>query len=60
MSLKFPIIRIMQTLFKNLFNLMNLLRISLFVIFTKIFQKPSVKGTLRYQKINFFTTSALS
>ena len=50
----------MQTLLKNLFNLMNLLGISLLVIFTKIFQKPSVKGTLRYQKINFFTTSALS
>ncbi len=32
----------------------------LFVIFTKIFRKPSVKGTLRYRKINFFTTSALS
>ena len=48
----------MQTLFKNLFNLINLLKISLLVIFTKIFRKPSVKGTLRYQKINFFTTSA--
>jgi len=39
---------------------MNLFRISLFVILTKIFQEPSVKGTLRYQKISFFTTSALS
>jgi general secretion pathway protein K len=52
--------RIMQTLFKNLFNLIRLLKISLFVISNKIFQKPSVKGTLRYQKINFLTTSALS
>ena len=50
----------MQTLFKNLFNSMNLLGISLSVIFTKMFPKPSVKGTLRYRKINFFTTSALS
>jgi len=56
----YELTRIMQTLFKNLFNLMNLLGISLFVILTKIFQKPLVKGTLRYQKINFFTTSALS
>jgi hypothetical protein len=39
---------------------MNLLGISLFVILTEIFPKPSVKGALRYQKINFFTTSALS
>jgi len=38
---------------------MNLLGISLFVIVIKIFREPSVKGTLRYQKINFFTTSAL-
>jgi hypothetical protein len=30
------------------------------VLSNKIFQKPSVKGTLRYQKINSFTTSALS
>jgi hypothetical protein len=51
---------IMQTLLKNLFNLMNLLKISLMVLSNKIFQKPSVKGTLRYQKINSFTTSALS
>jgi len=50
----------MQTLLKNLFNSMILLGISLFVIFTKIFPKPSVKGTLRYQKINFFITSVLS
>ncbi|MFH1704287.1 MAG: hypothetical protein ABIB41_12840 [Nitrospirota bacterium] len=50
----FLLTRIIQTLFKNL------LGISLFVIFTKIFRNPSVKGTLRYQKINFFTTSALS
>jgi hypothetical protein len=48
----------MQTLFKNLFNLINLLKISLLVLLNKIFRKPSVKGTLRYQKINFFTTSA--
>jgi hypothetical protein len=32
----------------------------LFIISTKIFQLPFVKGTLRYRKINFFTTSALS
>ncbi len=50
----------MQTLFKNLFNLIDLLGISLFVIFIKIFHEPLVRGTLRYQKINFFTTSALS
>jgi hypothetical protein len=48
----------MQTLLKNLFNSMNLLKTSLLVIADKIFQKPSVKGTLRYRKINFFTTSA--
>jgi hypothetical protein len=40
--------------------LIRLLKISLLVISTKIFQKPSVKGTLRDQKINFFTTSASS
>ena len=56
----FLLTRIMQTLFKNLFNLINLWGISLFVMFTKIFRNPSVKGTLRYQKIIFFTTSALS
>ncbi len=50
----------MQTLFKNLFNSMNLLGLSLSVIFTKIFPEPSVKGKSRYRKINFFTTSALS
>jgi hypothetical protein len=49
----------MQTLFKNLFNSINLLRISLLVIFIKIFRKPSVKSTLRYRKINFFIKSAL-
>jgi hypothetical protein len=38
---------------------MNSLRISLFVIFTKIFHEPFVKGKSRYRKINFFTTSAL-
>jgi hypothetical protein len=38
---------------------MNLLRISLFVIFTKIFREPFVKGKSRYRKINFLTTSAL-
>jgi hypothetical protein len=72
------------------FNSMNLLKISLFVIFTrlessaiyggvnapecrlnnqrspsfltgftKIYHKSSVKSTLRYRKINFFTTPAL-
>ncbi len=50
----------MQTLFKNLFNLMNLLKLFLSVIFTKIFRKSSVRGTLGYQKINFFTPSASS
>jgi hypothetical protein len=50
----------MQTLFKNLFNSMDLLKISLLVIPTKIFLKPSVRGALRYQKINFLTTSASS
>jgi hypothetical protein len=49
----------MQTLLKNLFNSMNLLNLFLFVLFTKIFPMPSVKGRLRYRKINFFTTSAL-
>ncbi|MDH5768483.1 MAG: LPS assembly lipoprotein LptE [Nitrospirota bacterium] len=34
------------------------MKVFLFVILTKKLQKPSVKGTLRYQKINFFTTSA--
>ena len=48
----------MQTLFKILLNSMNLLKTSLLVIFTKIFLKPSVKGTLRYRKIKFLTTSA--
>jgi hypothetical protein len=38
---------------------MNLLKISLFIIFTKIFREPFVKGKSRYRKINFFTTSAL-
>jgi hypothetical protein len=55
----FAFTQIMQILLKNLFNSMNLLGISLLVISIKIFQKPSVKGTLRYRKINFFTTSAL-
>jgi hypothetical protein len=50
----------MQTLFKNLFNSIILLKISLYVIVIKIFQVSSVKGMLRYRKINFFTTSALS
>jgi len=55
----------MQTLFKNLFNSSttrrdDLLGISLYVIFTKIFPEPSVKSESRYRKINFFTTSALS
>jgi hypothetical protein len=43
--------RIMQTLFKILFNSMNLLKTSLLAIFTKIFPKPSVKGTLGYRDI---------
>ena len=38
---------------------MNLLGISLFVIFSKILREPFVKGKSRYRKINFFTTSAL-
>ena len=37
----------------------DLLGISLLVIYIKIFRKPSIKGKLRYWKINFFTTSAL-
>jgi hypothetical protein len=49
----------MQTLLKNLFNSMNLLKTSLFVMFTKIFKESFVKGKSRYRKINFFTTSAL-
>ncbi len=49
----------MQTLFKNLFNSIKILKASFFVISTKIYLKPSVKGTLMYRKINFFTTSAL-
>jgi len=52
--------RIMQTLLKNLFNSMNLLGISFFVIFTKISLEPFVKGKSGYRKINFLTTSALS
>jgi hypothetical protein len=48
-----------QILFENLFNLMSLWGVSLFDLATKIFQKLSVKGTLKYQKINFLTTSAL-
>jgi hypothetical protein len=44
----------------NKFNSKNLLGTSLFAMLTKIFRKPSVKGTLRYQKINFFTASAFS
>jgi hypothetical protein len=43
---------------QTLFNSMNLLKTSLLAIFTKIFLKPSVKGTLRYRKIKFLTTSA--
>ncbi len=49
----------MQTLFKNLFNSMNLSKLFLFVLLIKIFAIPLVKGTVRYRKINFFTTSAL-
>ncbi len=48
----------MQSLFKNLFNSMNLFEI-LLTLSIKIFLGSFVKGTLRYQKINFFTTSAL-
>jgi len=48
----------MQTLFKNLFNLINYWEYLYPFYSLKIFLKPSVKGTLRYQKINFFTTSA--
>jgi len=48
----------MQTLFKNLFNSINTSKISLFVIFTKIFRELFVKGKSRYRKIDFFTTSA--
>ena len=36
------------------------MKISLLAIFVKIYQIPSVRGTLRYQKINFFTTSVSS
>jgi hypothetical protein len=50
--------RMIQILFKNLFNSMNVLNLSLFVLFTKIFPILSGKGTLRYRKINFFITSA--
>jgi hypothetical protein len=38
---------------------MNSLRISFFLIFTKIFFELFVKGKSRYRKINFLTTSAL-
>jgi len=58
-STGYSLTRIMQTLLKNLFNSMNSLRLFLFVLFIKIFAVPLVKGTLRYRKINFFTTSAL-
>jgi hypothetical protein len=47
----------LQTLRKNLFNLINYWEYLYSIYSLKIFQKPSVKGTLRYQKINFFTTS---
>jgi type II secretory pathway component PulK len=50
----------MQIVFKNLFNLMRLLKLSLFVISIKILHLPLVKCTSRYQKINFFTTPAFS
>jgi len=49
----------MQILLKNLFNLMVIENI-LFVSALNIFLQLSVKGTSGYQKINFFTTSALS
>ncbi len=48
----------MQTLFKNLFNLIDYWEYLYSFYSLEIFLKPSVKGTLRYQKINFFTTSA--
>src|SRR3972149_11641281 len=47
-----------QTLLKNLFNLINYWEYLFSFYSLKIFQKPLVKSTLRYQKINFFTTSA--
>jgi hypothetical protein len=50
----------MQTLFKNLFNSMIYWEYLYLLYSLKLFQKPSVKGTLRYRKINFFTTSASS
>jgi hypothetical protein len=40
---------------KELFNSINLLKIFFMVLLTKIFQILSVRGPLRYQKINFFT-----
>jgi hypothetical protein len=49
-----------QTLFKNLFNSMDFLRIFLFVISDKIFHGRPDRGTSGYRKINFLTTSALS
>jgi hypothetical protein len=55
----FKLTQIMQTLFKDLFNSIRLLKKSLFVVTTKIFEVPFVKGKSRYRKINFFTTSAL-
>jgi hypothetical protein len=49
----------MLTLLKDFFNSMMILKISQYVLVIKIFQISSVKGTLRYRKRNFFTTSAL-
>jgi hypothetical protein len=47
----------MQTLFKILLD--EFIENIFIGIFIKIFLKPSVKGTLRYRKIKFLTTSAL-
>jgi len=47
-------------LFENLFNLIWLLKLSLIELFTEKFLIPSVKGALRYQKINFFKPSVLT
>ncbi len=50
----------MEISFKNLFNLIMLLKISKNLFWGNIISKPSVIGTLRYQQINFFMTSPLS
>jgi type II secretory pathway component PulK len=46
-----------KTLFRNLFNSMNVSGLSLFVLSARRVRKPSVEGALRYQ-INFFTISS--